>query len=85
MLPEVPVMTARTVSRMLGVSFPAAKSALEELLAAGILTSRQVERNTTGYLAREVLDLLGATRSTWRASPPPTPPCWREAAGPLRS
>lgn len=83
MLPEVPVMTARTVERMLGVSFPAAKSALEELLAAGILTSRQVERSTTGYFAREIFDLLAiterrlaSTRWDTREAPPrrPAPP-----------
>ncbi|WP_131745495.1 hypothetical protein [Frankia sp. Cppng1_Ct_nod] len=50
-------MTARTIERLLGVSFPAARAAAEELTAAGVLTPRQVERNTTGYLAREVLDL----------------------------
>ncbi|SNQ48457.1 Filamentation induced by cAMP protein Fic [Frankia canadensis] len=61
MLPETPVMTARTVERMLGVSFPAARSALEELVAADVLTSRQVERNTTGYLAPEIFDLLTIT------------------------
>ncbi|MDT3439736.1 Fic family protein [Pseudofrankia sp. BMG5.37] len=92
MLPEVPVMTARTVERMLGVSFPAAKSALEELLAAGILTARQVERNTTGYLAREIFDLLAITErrlastrwDTREASPrrpvPPFPAARPEAA-----
>ena len=49
-------MTARTVERLLGVSFTAARTALEELAAAGVLTRRQVERNTTGYLAREVFE-----------------------------
>jgi hypothetical protein len=83
MLPEVPVLTARTVERMLSVSFPAAKSALEELVAADVLTSRKVERNTTGYLAREVFDLLSiterrlaSTRWDTREAPPrrPAPP-----------
>jgi Fic family protein len=93
LLPEVPVLTARTVERMLGVSFPAAKSALEELLAAGVLTSRQVERNTTGYLAREVFDLLAITErrlasTKWdtREAPPrrpaPAPPAVHPGAVP---
>jgi Fic family protein len=57
-LPEVPLVTARTIERMLDVSFPAARAAAEDLAAAGVLTPKQVERNTTGYLAREVFDLL---------------------------
>ncbi|CAO5164358.1 cell filamentation protein, protein adenylyltransferase [Frankia sp. AiPs1] len=82
MLPELPVMTARTVERVLRVSFPAAKQALEELVAADVLTARKVERNTTGYLAREVFDLLSlterrlaSTRWDTLAAPPrrPTP------------
>ncbi|WP_018637614.1 Fic family protein [Parafrankia elaeagni] len=82
MLPEVPVMTARTVERVLEVSFPAARSALEELVAADVLASRQVERNTTGYFAREIFDLLSiterrlaSTRWDTREAPPrrPTP------------
>jgi hypothetical protein len=56
-LPEAPIVTARTIERMLGVSFPAARAAAEDLAAADVLTPRQVERNTTGYLAREVFDL----------------------------
>ncbi|WP_200902544.1 MULTISPECIES: hypothetical protein [Protofrankia] len=57
-LPEVPLVTARTVERLLDVSFPAARAAVEELASAGVLTPRQVGRNTTGYLAREVFELL---------------------------
>ncbi|GAA4028757.1 Fic family protein [Allokutzneria multivorans] len=57
-LPEVPVLTARTVERALGVSFPAARTALEELADAGVLHRKSVDRQTTGYQAREVLDLL---------------------------
>ncbi|WP_132126333.1 Fic family protein [Actinocrispum wychmicini] len=58
LLPELPVLTARTVQRTLGVSFPPARQALEELAEAGILYRKQVDRGTTGYLAREVFDLL---------------------------
>jgi Fic family protein len=57
-LPEVPVLTARTVQRVLQVTFPAARAALEELARAGVLSRKSVERNTTGYLARDVLDLV---------------------------
>jgi Fic family protein len=61
MLSEAPVMTTRTVQRILGVSFPAARSALEELADAGILRRKSVGKGTTGYLALEVLDLLGVS------------------------
>lgn len=50
-------MTARSTQRLLGVSFPSARSALEELADAGVLTRKSVERNTTCYLASEVVDL----------------------------
>jgi Fic family protein len=63
LLPEAPLLTARTAERLLAVSFPAARAALDELAAVRILTPKQVERGTTGYLAREVFDLLtGAER-----------------------
>lgn len=51
-------MTTRTVERVLGVSFPPARTALEELADAGILTRKAVERGTTGYVAHEVLELV---------------------------
>lgn len=54
-LPEVPLLTTATAARLLGVSFPAARSALEELADADVLHRKQVERGTTGYLARDVL------------------------------
>lgn len=57
-LPELPMLTARTTQRLLGVSFPAARSALEELAEARILERKSVDRGTTGYLAKEVFDLL---------------------------
>ena len=57
-LPEAPVMTATTLARILNVSFPAASAALDELRLAGILTTRSIERGTTAYIAREVLDLI---------------------------
>ncbi|GAA0438837.1 hypothetical protein Acor_79110 [Acrocarpospora corrugata] len=61
LLPAVPVVTARTVQRLLSVTHPAARQALEELAGAGILSPKQVERNATGYLAWEVFDLLTST------------------------
>jgi hypothetical protein len=60
-LPGAPVMTTRTVQRILGVSFPAARDALEELANASILARKNVDRGTTGYLAHDVLDLVGVT------------------------
>jgi Fic family protein len=77
LLPAVPVVTARTVQRLLSVTHPAARQALEELAGARILHPKQVERNTTGYLAREVFDLLtlterrlASTRWDTRETPP---------------
>lgn len=64
LLPETPLVTARTVQRMLAVSAPAARTALEELADARIVTRKNVERGTTGYFARDVFDLL--TIAEWR-------------------
>lgn len=57
-LPELPMLTARTTQRLLGVSFPAARAALEELAEARILARKPVDRGTTGYMAQDVFDLL---------------------------
>ncbi|MFG1958981.1 Fic family protein [Nonomuraea sp. NPDC049028] len=77
LLPAVPLVTARTVERLLSITHPAARQALEELAGAGILHPKQVERNTRGYLAREIFDLLtlterrlASTRWDTRESPP---------------
>ena len=76
-LPEVPVVTATTLARILGISYPAANSALDELRQAGILTTKAIERGTKAYIAREVLDLvtmseraLASTQFDTRVSPP---------------
>jgi len=76
-LPEAPVLTATTLARILGVSFPAASAALDELRQAGILATRSIERGATAYIAREVLDLvtlseraLASTQFDTRTSPP---------------
>jgi len=58
LLPEVPVMTTGTIQRLLELSFPSARAAVEELADAGVVARRRVEGGTTGYLATEVLDLL---------------------------
>lgn len=57
-LPEAPALTARTAQRLLNVSFPAARNALDELAGAGILHRRQVDRGASGYLAPDVFELL---------------------------
>lgn len=84
-LAEAPMVTAATVQRLLGVSFPAARAACEELAGAQILTRKSVGSRTTGYYASEVFDLitfaeraLVSTRWDTRKSPPsrpaPSPP-----------
>lgn len=80
LLPETPLITARTVRRMLTVSAPAARTALEELADAKIVTRKNVERGTTGYFARDVFDLLtiaerrlASTRWDTRQSAPSRP------------
>lgn len=77
MLPEAPVLTTKTVQRILEVSFPSARAALEELADGGILSRKSLDRGTTGYLARDVLDLIGlaerrlaSTRFDTRVSKP---------------
>lgn len=77
MLSEAPMLTARTVQRLLKVSFPRARDALQELAEAGVLSRKSVDRGTTGYLANEVLDLVGlaerrlaSTRFDTRVSKP---------------
>ncbi len=85
LLPEVPVVTTRTVQRLLDLSFPSARAAVEELADARIVRRRAVERGTTGYLAMEVFDLLTFaerrlastrwdTRRSSPARPVPAPP-----------
>jgi len=76
-LPEAPVVTVATVQRVLSVSGPAARGAVEELAEAGILRRRQLERGATGYLASEVLALvdhaerqLASTAFDTRVGPP---------------
>ncbi len=79
-LPEAPLVTTNTVRRMLEVSLPAAYNAAEELAEAGIVSRRPLERNTVGYFAGDVFDLLtfaerrlASTRWDTRKSPPQRP------------
>jgi hypothetical protein len=80
LLPEVPVTTVQSVQRLLGISDPAARTALEDLADAGILSRKRVDRGTTAYLARDVFELLtmterrlASTRWDTRESPPRRP------------
>ena len=80
LLPETPLVTARTVERMLEVSPPVARGALEELADAEVVSRKNVERGTTGYFARDVFELLtiaerrlASTRWDIRQSPPSRP------------
>ena len=92
LLPGTPVMTTRTVQRLLGdISFPPARAALEELADAGIVDRQQLDGRTTGYLAGEVFDLLtvaerrlASTRWDTRESPPARPAPARAPRGPRR-
>lgn len=60
-LPEAPVTTAATLARILDVSVQAAKAALDELHAAGILGTKSIERGASAFISREVLDLITLT------------------------
>lgn len=84
-LPEAPVVTATTLSRILSVSSPAASAALDELHRAGIVATKSIERGATAFIAREILDLvtvsertLASTQFDTRSSSPnrgvPAPP-----------
>lgn len=80
LLPEAPVLTTQSAQRLIGISFPAARAALEDLAEVGILSRKQVDRGTTAYLARDVFDLLtsaerqlASTRWDTRESAPRRP------------
>jgi Fic family protein len=80
LLPEVPVSTTQSIQRLLGISDPAARAALEELAEAGIVSRKKVDFGTTAYLARDVFELLtlterrlASTRWDTRDSPPRRP------------
>lgn len=71
-LPEAPVVTAATLARILDVSVQAAKAALDELRDAGILHTKSIERGTSAYLCREVLDLITLTERALASTKPDT-------------
>lgn len=77
LLVEAPVLTVTTARRLLDVSEPAARAALDELAEAGVLTRRQVGKGLRGYSADAVFDLithaerrLASTRWDTRLAPP---------------
>lgn len=62
-LPGVPIVTARAVQSLLGISFVSASGALEQLAEAGIVQVKEVERGARAYVSTDVLDLInGAER-----------------------
>jgi hypothetical protein len=76
----MPVLPATSAAQALSVTFAAAREALAELQAAGVLTPKSLERGTTGYLARDILALitsaerqLASTQFDTRLSPPVRP------------
>jgi Fic family protein len=80
LLHEAPVTTVHSAQRLLRISDPAARAALEELADAQILSRKQVGRGTVAYLARDVFDLLtiaerrlASTRWDTREPPPSRP------------
>lgn len=80
MLNETPVMTTATATRLLGISFPPARTALEELADAAVVRRKTVDRGTTAYIAKDVLDLvryaerqLASTQFDTRVSAPNRP------------
>lgn len=71
-------MTARSTERLLAVVLPSARAALEELADAGVLQRKSVERNTTGYLATDVFELLTQAERRLASTPFDTPESHRQ-------
>lgn len=76
-LTAAPVLTAHTVAELFDVSSKSALTALDELRAADILSTRSIGRGARAYLADDLLDLLtlaerrlASTRFDTRLSPP---------------
>lgn len=55
-LPATPIVTARSVQTLLGVSFITANAAIAALEAAGILTQTRVGKRNRAFEAREIVD-----------------------------
>lgn len=76
-LTAAPVLTAHTVTQLFEVSSKSALTALAELRAAGVLSTRSIGRGARAYLADDLLDLitvverrLASTRFETRVSAP---------------
>lgn len=79
-LAEAPVVTTATLKRIYGITPQAAGQALDELVGAGILSRKSIDRGATAFIAIEVLDLitlreraLASTRFDTRLSAPQVP------------
>ena len=79
-LPATPVLTPGTAGQIHGVSGTAALKALDELAAAGILSTTRLSQRRCAYIADEILDLvtlserqLASTRFDTRLSKPNRP------------
>jgi Fic family protein len=57
-LPSYPMITTNRLADMLGVSFPSANAAIEQLLKADILRERTGQRRNRVFLAHEALHII---------------------------
>lgn len=57
-LPHYPVLTIRRLSRLLGISVPAATTAVEQLIEAGILVERTGYARNRVFVAAEVFTIV---------------------------
>jgi Fic family protein len=55
---DLPYVTASRIARELGVSFPTAQRAIDDLVAAGILEEITGQRRNRVYLSRGVMDIV---------------------------
>jgi Fic family protein len=76
-LPATPLVTGRSVERVLGVSYTTANATLEKLVSAGILTKTRAGQRNRAFEARELVDAftdferqLASVDSDTRISPP---------------
>lgn len=65
-LPEAPVVTATTVSRIFEFSFPAANAALGELRGAEIVQTKKIEQGASAYLAGRCSTSPPRRNAHWR-------------------
>lgn len=88
-LPDHPVLTAKVAARIHGTTETSARKALDLFAEAGVVERKTIGVRTSGYLARDVLDLvamaerrLASTRMDTRLATPsgfavPARPCDR--------